>query len=195
MDSPIELFDHEFKLVHTVALPKTSTIKQWYWNPTQENQLTVVTHQGQLFKLDCDKGSLERLSTKLPGKVTCLNWKSETEAYLGVAPNQVHLINMNDGSIVKSYSPQLRRFEYVYNWVINPLYKINPKPAALDDAMAYLLTGKTTFDENIVTTKLESNKRELSIWQPIFSNMAFVIIILSVCCIYVTRKITSRKEL
>ncbi len=188
MDSPIELFDREFNPIQSISLPKSATIKQWYWNPGQENQLTVVTQQGYLFTLDCDKKSLNPLSIKLPGKVTCLSWKNENEAYVGVAPNQVHLINMRDGAIVKSYSPQLRRFEMVYNWIINPLYKLNPKPAAMDDAMAYLLTGKTTFDENVVTTKLESSKRELSIWQPIFSNLAFVIIVLGVCCIYVTRK-------
>lgn len=117
-----------------------------------------------------------------------MNWKDEKHAYLGVAPNRVVLVNMDDKSVVKDFSPQLRRFEYVYNWVINPIFKLNPKPAAMDDAMAYLLTGKTTFDENLVTTKLDSSKRELSIWQPIFSNLAFVVVMLAICCIYVSRK-------
>jgi hypothetical protein len=58
----------------------------------------------------------------------------------------------------------------------------------MDDAMAYLLTGKTTFDENLVTVKLDNSKRELAVWQPIASNSAFVLIILIICCIYVSRK-------
>lgn len=188
MDLPIEILDREMKSVASITLGKDQTIKQWYWVPGQENSLTIVTQQGKLLSLNCETQALTPVATPVSGKITCMNWKDAKQAYLGVAPNRVLLVNMEDKSVVNDYSPQLRRFEHVYNWVINPIFKVNPKPAAMDDAMAYLLTGKTTFDENLVTTKLDSSKRELSIWQPIFSNLAFVVVMLAICCIYVARK-------
>ncbi len=188
MDLPIEILDQEMKSVASIALGKDQTIKQWYWAPGQENSLTIVTQQGKLLNLNCETQALTSVASPISGKITCMNWKDEKQAYLGVAPNRVVLVNMDDKTVLKDYSPQLRRFELVYNWVINPIFKVNPKPAAMDDAMAYLLTGRTTFDENLVTTKLDSSKRELSIWQPIFSNLAFVVVMLAICCIYVARK-------
>ena len=188
MDLPIEILDREMKSVASITLGKDQTIKQWYWVPGKENSLTIVTQQGKLLNLDCETQAIASVASPISGKITCLNWKDEKQAYMGVAPNRVVLVKMDDKSVVKDYSPKLRRFENVYNWVINPVFKVNPKPAAMDDAMAYLLTGKTTFDENLVTTKLDSSKRELSIWQPIFSNFAFVVVMLAICCIYVARK-------
>lgn len=188
LDMPIEILDREMKSIASISLGKNQVIKQWYWVPGKENSLTILTQQGTLLNLDCESQALTPVATAVSGKITCLNWKDEKQAYLGIAPNRVVLVNMDDKSVVKDYSPQLRRFEYVYNWVINPIFKVNPKPAAMDDAMAYLLTGKTTFDENLVTTKIDSSKRELSIWQPILSNLGFVVVMLAICCIYVARK-------
>lgn len=188
LDMPIEILDREMKSIASIALGKNQVIKQWYWVPGKENSLTILTQQGKLLNLDCETQALTPVATAVSGKITCLNWKDEKQAYLGIAPNRVVLVNMDDKFVVKDYSPQLRRFEYVYNWVINPIFKVNPKPAAMDDAMAYLLTGKTTFDENLVTTKIDSSKRELSIWQPILSNLGFVVVMLAICCIYVARK-------
>jgi hypothetical protein len=54
--------------------------------------------------------------------------------------------------------------------------------------MNYLLTGRSTFDENLVTVKMDSSKRELDVVRPIVSNCLFVLFMLAVSCIYVARK-------
>jgi ABC-type transport system involved in multi-copper enzyme maturation permease subunit len=187
-EMPVEVFDAALQPLGQIELAKGQTPKQWSWIPEAPNQLSLVTQEGAVLRLDCSAKSAQRLKLATSAKITCINWKNEQEAYVGVAPNRVLLVNVKDQSILQDYSPQLRTFEKVYNWVVNPLYKINPKPAAMDDAMAYLLTGKTTFDENLVTVKLDNSKRELAVWQPIASNSAFVLIILIICCIYVSRK-------
>lgn len=186
---PLQILDRELKPVASITLNKNQTVKQWYWVPGQKNLLTIVTQEGTLLSLDCQTSAIAPVSVPVSGKITCMRWKDEKEAYLGIAPNRVALVNVDDKKIVKEFSPVLRTFEQVYNWVINPLYKVNPKPAAMDDAIEYVLTGKSTkFDVNSSSSKVDSSKRELSIWQPIFSNLAFVVVMLAICCIYVARK-------
>ncbi len=187
-DMPIEVLDATLQSLGQIPLAKGQTPKQWSWIPGAENQLSLVTQEGDVLRIDCKKLTTERMKMATSGKITSINWKDDKEVYIGVAPNRALLVNVKDQSIVKDYSPQLRTFEKVYNWIVNPLYKLNPKPAAMDDAMAYLLTGRTTLDETLVTVKLDNSKRELAVWQPIASNMAFVVLVLTVCCIYVSRK-------
>ena len=76
----------------------------------------------------------------------------------------------------------------VYNWGVNPLYQINPKPSALDNAMGYLLSGNETQSMSLVTNDMKQAQAEIDVWRPIFTNLAFVGVMLLIGCVYVARK-------
>jgi hypothetical protein len=78
--------------------------------------------------------------------------------------------------------------EMVYNWGVNPLYQVNPKPSALDSAMGYLLSGSETQSMNIITNDMKQAQVELDVWRPIVTNLAFVGVMLLIGCVYVARK-------
>ncbi len=79
-------------------------------------------------------------------------------------------------------------FENFFSWLVKPIYLVNPKPSALDNAMNYVLSGSQTMNPQLVTNDLKTAQIELDVWQPIFSNLAFVAVMLAISCVYVARK-------
>ncbi|MDA0586636.1 MAG: ABC transporter permease subunit [Planctomycetota bacterium] len=77
--------------------------------------------------------------------------------------------------------------ENLYLWGIDPVYTIFPKPGEMEDVVKWLLTKQETAatdDE----ADLTADRVVLDIWEPIWSNLAFLAVMLTVTCVYVTRK-------
>lgn len=184
---PLEILDAQMAAVKTVDLPDDAKVKQMSWVP-DTNELAIVTHTGNVLKLNCETGVLASFDIAFNGSCSSISWIDASQAYVGVKPNRVYLIDTKDNSVVDSRIPAATILDRIYGWGVKPLYSIAPKPAALDNAMSYLLSGSETQTMNIVTNDLEAAQLELDIWTPIVSNLAFVIVVLAASCIYVTRK-------
>lgn len=184
---PILLLDQEFSPIQEFQLSDGEKPKQLSWIPGR-NCLAILSQTGRLFELDCDGRSMKERLVPLEGKLTCLIWKDEKRAWFGVSPNQVSLVNLETGEIDRQLSPKPKTSEWIYSRIVSPLYRYNPKPSALNQSMQYVLTGSKTFDPNLITVKLDSAKVELEVWQPIISNLAFVVVVLGLSCVYLARK-------
>lgn len=185
---PIIVFDSALKPVHSkVTLPAKNNVRQLAWIP-DSNEAAIITHTGNWFKLNCESGELQEIASSFTGKLTAMTWKSPTNVLLGVKPNRVVEYDFANRSVVKDFKPTMSTLEMVYNWGVNPVYQVNPKPSALDNAMGYLLSGNETQSLSIVTNDMEQAQVEIDVWRPIFTNLAFVAVMLTIGCIYVARK-------
>ena len=184
---PVEILDTNLSPITSVELPSKANAKQLSWIPNT-NSLAIVTHTGELLRLDCDSGTIELFDLPHNRACSCIDWADAQHCFLGVQPNAVYKIDIDSGQVVASYVPQPRTLDRIYNLIISPIYTIAPKPAALDNAMGYLLSGSETQSMSIVTNDLGAAQVELDVWTPIVSNLLFVAAILAITCIYVWRK-------
>ncbi|MEM7473660.1 MAG: ABC transporter permease subunit [Planctomycetota bacterium] len=184
---PLELFDRDLKPVGQIEWDEKREIKQMRWQP-DSNRLSIVLHSGELLFLDCDSQEIGEYDLPLAELVTCINWTDTNTAWVGCRPDSVHLVDFSQDNVLESYTPESSIFGMIYDWAIKPLYTVLPKPAALDEAMLYLLTGKDTQSVTPGSGSIGATKMELSIWPPILSNLAFVAFILMLSCIHVARK-------
>lgn len=185
---PLIVFDANLKPVRKeVPLPDKNNTRQLVWIP-DSNQAAIVTHTGNWFKLDCESGKLTTIPSPYAGKITTTTWESPTKVLLGIKPNRVVEYDLASNSVLKEFKPTMSTLEMVYNWGVNPLYQLNPKPSALDNAMGYLLSGNQTQSMNIVTNDLKQAQVQIDVWRPIITNLAFVAVMLAIGCIYVARK-------
>jgi ABC-type transport system involved in multi-copper enzyme maturation permease subunit len=185
---PLIVFDAELKSVHSdIPLPNKNNVRQLVWIPGS-NQAAIITHTGNWFKLDCESGKVSTIPSPFGGKLTTMTWESPNKVLLGVKPNRVVEFDPADNKVSHSYTPTMSTLELVYNLGVNPLYQLNPKPSALDNAMGYLLSGNETLSLNIVTNDMKQAQVEIDVWRPIFSNLAFVGVMLVIGCVYVARK-------
>jgi ABC-type transport system involved in multi-copper enzyme maturation permease subunit len=184
---PLEVLDSNLRSVAKVELGDEAKVKQMAWVP-ESNSLAIITHTGELLKLDCETSQIVDFDLPLNDNITCMTWLDASRAYVGVQPNRVYLVDLQLGTVIEKFVPHSSMLELIYRFAIDPIYTIMPKPAALDNAMTYLLSGSETQTMNIVTNDLEAAQLELDIWTPVVSNLAFVVFALGVSCLYVNRK-------
>ncbi|MCA9190510.1 MAG: ABC transporter permease [Planctomycetales bacterium] len=184
---PMLILSPDFQTtLHSIELPVE--IRNLSWVPGTSQQLIAVTHSGELWELDCAQASFTKIEWPYSGQATVLNWSTDQKAWIGIEPNRAILFDFKSRKIEKELMPAASTFDMVYNWVVRPVYTINPKPAALDDSMAYLLSGDRTQNLGLVNTDLEAAQVEIDLWTPIVSNVIFVVIVLGIGCLYVQRK-------
>ncbi len=185
---PIMVFDGSLKPVHAeLTLPEKNNARQLAWIPGT-NDAAIITHTGNWFKLDCQTGKLTEIASPFTGLLTTMTWQSQGDVLLGVKPNRVVEYELAQGKVIKDFKPKMSTLEMVYNWGVNPVYQVNPKPSALDNAMGYLLSGNATQSMSIVTADMEQAQVEIDVWRPIITNLVFVAVMLLIGCVYVARK-------
>lgn len=184
---PLVLMDEQLQNASQIDIPDGQQPKQLAWIPGSQ-QLAILTHAGQILRFDCQNKSFEEIITPVPSKITCMKWESPELLWLGVLPNHVYRVDLVNQSIDRTMKSSPKTSEKFYNWLVRPLYTINPKPSALNQSMQYLLTGNKQFNPQLITVKLDNARVELDIWQPIISNSAFVAVVLFLSCVYVARK-------
>jgi ABC-type transport system involved in multi-copper enzyme maturation permease subunit len=88
---------------------------------------------------------------------------------------------------MQQWQGQMPLVEKIYRYVLHPLYVVFPKPGQLNDTVNYVLTSKDSpsgairFDEGRSPVRMD-------VWGPIWSNLAFLVVVLALACAYVSRK-------
>jgi len=82
----------------------------------------------------------------------------------------------------------------IYDYVVSPLHKILPKPSDLDNAVQWIVTGEKSVEINNdgdqrgnMKANLEAERVTLDVWNAIFSNVAFIVVMLGAGCWYIAR--------
>ncbi len=184
---PLVLLDGQLQPISQIALPDGQDVRQMSWIAGSDD-LAILTHTGRLWRLAGETGRLSELATDYRGKITGMHWETEQDLWLGIQPDSVHRLDLASGQVQASYVPRSTTLERIYRWIIKPLYIVNPKPAALDVAMNYMLTGNQTQTLNLITNDLEAAQVQVDLWTPIITNTLFVLVILGISCWYVARK-------
>lgn len=88
---------------------------------------------------------------------------------------------------IDRHRPTLSALEKVYLFGIKPIYTVFPKPGEMDNVVNYLLTGSESVSVG-VNNDLQTSRPRLDIWGPIWSNLAFIAVVVSLGCLYTYRK-------
>ena len=76
----------------------------------------------------------------------------------------------------------------MYGYGVNWLYTIFPKPGELDNLVLFLLTDQETQAVGGQEANLQSERAVLNIWTPLWSNLAFLVVMLTLTCLYISRR-------
>ena len=90
-------------------------------------------------------------------------------------------------NVVERYENSLTLFKKIYWYVVDPLYATFPKPSSLASTLRYALTGKDTQVVEGPGVGREGRTVRQDPWQPLWSNSAFIAVMLSFGCLYMYR--------
>jgi ABC-type transport system involved in multi-copper enzyme maturation permease subunit len=148
----------------------------------------LLATDGTVWKVDANGSRCEKPSLPGQGKSLAIHVNEKDQLWIAHSGKRVDLVDATNGQVLKSFQPKLSVAEMIFQYVINPFYQVNPKPAAVNETIEYVLKNpknKTlAFDRN----DLDAPKVVADPWTPIWSNLAFVCVMLGISCWYLYRQ-------
>jgi hypothetical protein len=149
--------------------------------------LAVLFHHRHVWLYDTQTDQPGSNSPSGQGDISALAFGSDNSLYVSSGFRQVIQYENAESMIEKArFAEEADIMENLYRWVIDPVYTIFPKPGEMGNVVTWLMTEQETFatDEE----DLAADRVVLDIWKPIWSNLAFLTVMLTLTCIYVSRK-------
>jgi hypothetical protein len=150
--------------------------------------LAVLFHHRRLWLYDTQADQPGTSDPAGQGDIVAVAFGPDDSLYVSSGFGQVIQYDSAESMTEKARFAQQPDFlENLYSWVIDPVYTIFPKPGEMEDVVTWLMTKQETVatdDE----ADLTADRVTLDIWEPIWSNLAFLAVMLTVTCVYVSRK-------
>jgi hypothetical protein len=89
--------------------------------------------------------------------------------------------------VSQSWQPPMPLAERIYRYVLHPLYTVFPKPGQLNDTVNYVLTPQEKTLGAVRIENQEVRAQPVDVWGPVWSNLAFLAVVLAIACLYVHR--------
>jgi len=122
------------------------------------------------------------------GKISMATFVSENRLLVADRVTRVTEYDITTGDVQKRYAPTLGMVERGYYYLLVPAYTVFPKPGELDKTIAYLLSGEETRATGPRSGDLEAAREQLHPWAPVWSSLAFTLVVLAVACMYIERQ-------
>jgi ABC-type transport system involved in multi-copper enzyme maturation permease subunit len=151
--------------------------------------LAVIYRSGQLWVYDLREQKPLALPIVGQGSVASMAFEGPT-LFVGDRVSRVTQYDLALLKIVKQWEGEMPLAEKIYRYALHPIYTIFPKPSQLNQTVTYLLTSA---DAPVVGVRINNNNNaagpeKLDVWGPIWSNLAFLVVVLAVACVYIYRK-------
>ncbi|HJT36272.1 MAG TPA: ABC transporter permease [Pirellulales bacterium] len=102
--------------------------------------------------------------------------------------NRVTKYALPTGEVVERYRPSLGVLQTAYFYALKPIYTVFPKPGEIDNVVTYLLNESDTAPMGNNLNDLRSPRVKIDVWGPIWSNLAFIAVVVGLGCWYTQRK-------
>jgi hypothetical protein len=147
----------------------------------------VVFHHHRLWVYDTQRGEPLQAGIAGQGDISAAAFSEHT---LLVADRftRVSQYELDPPRLARRYAPDRSWFEKIYFYIVKPVYTVFPKPSELDNVANYLLTGSQSIALTNDRSDLGMERLHLDIWGPIWSNLAFVAVVVALGCWYTKRK-------
>jgi len=150
--------------------------------------LAVLFHHRRVWCFDAQANAPADLDIGGQGDISAVAFGADNTLYAADGFGRVTEYNpAKSFTQVERWSPRPDTLERVYGWGILPLYTIFPKPGEMDNVVTWLMTRQET-----VVARMESDlsapRVVLDIWTPLWSNLAFLCVMLGLTSVYIARK-------
>ncbi|MEX0676419.1 MAG: ABC transporter permease [Pirellulales bacterium] len=78
--------------------------------------------------------------------------------------------------------------EKIYRYALHPVYTVFPKPGELNQTVNHVLTSKDTKIAGLRLDEGPAAPTKIDVWGPVWSNLAFLVVVLAISCLYIARK-------
>lgn len=156
--------------------------------------LAVQFYNRKVWLYDVEASAPANPPLRAQGDVSAVTFDADGALYAADGFGRIIQYDPGDGfSEMRRWDPKLDTLEWIYVWAISPVYTVFPKPGEMDHVVAWLMTRRETAtdDENgeLGFDRVRERQQVIpSISRPLWSNLAFLTVMLTLTCVYFTRK-------
>ena len=149
---------------------------------------SFVTHNGNLLLLDAESDTLTAPDVSGQGDISAAAFTPTGSLLVADRGTRVTQYDVATSEQQRRYAPSQGIVARTYRYVVLPIYTIFPKPGELDKTIEYLLSGEETKTTGRAAGDLGAAREQLHPWTPVWSSLAFTIVVLALACVYIERQ-------
>ncbi len=154
----------------------------------KDGRIAVLTVDGDVWVMSKDGEKMTRPNVVGQGEGTTIQFDETGKLWVAHHTKQVDVWNEGLSGSVKSYRPARTVPEFIFDFIINPFYLVNPKPTAVNETIQYLLRNPENKLPMLDRTVSDIPQIERDPWMPIWTNCIFIGVMLSLGCWYLHRQ-------
>lgn len=155
---------------------------------TAAGRFLLLTTDGTLWSVDANGEKCVKPSVVGQGNILAMHINDAGKLWIAHSGKSVDLIDLENMASLKAFRPSPSVAEAIYGYIINPFYQVNPKPAAINETIEFVLRNPKNKTIAVDRNDLDSPQIESDPWTPIWSNLAFVAVMLGISCWYLYRQ-------
>ncbi|MEZ6066968.1 MAG: ABC transporter permease [Planctomycetaceae bacterium] len=153
-------------------------------SPTGDRTL-VLDHERTLRIVDAGTGSITTADVWGQGEITAAGW--EPDGSLLVGDRYPRVIRYSPDGSTGTTAEHNTNMTWSFIWVVGPLRKLFPKPDELD-LVVKELAGAGEEEQRTAADDLTRGRQDVDIWTPVWTNLAFVAVVLAWTCWVIERR-------
>jgi ABC-type transport system involved in multi-copper enzyme maturation permease subunit len=147
----------------------------------------VVFHNQKLWLFDATSDQPRTLSFAGRNDITAATFAGEKRLLLADRGTRVIEYELDPFELATRHTPDMRVLERIYRYGVLPIYTVFPKPGELGEMVRYLLTEQETESIGPEPEDLRSTHVKHNVRGPLWSSLAFTVIVLAITCLYIRR--------
>ncbi len=123
---------------------------------------------------------ISQLPVSGQGSITAVQFDDQDRLWFSTVANQAQLYDLEASRRVRSVAPEVGLLTRAFNWVIDPFYRIAPKPGEFYKIVSYLAGDSDQEQSDVDLNSLPAAKDP---WQPLWSGLLFMCGMLAITCL------------
>lgn len=150
--------------------------------------LAVVFQNARLWLYDTQRKHVAPLEIAGQGDVSAATF-AEGKLWVADRVARITEYDLTKLDVDQRWQGPMPLAEKIYRYALYPLYKVFPKPGELNETVNHVLTsGDTKLPGMRFDDERAAVPENVDVWGPVWSNLAFLAVVLLLACAYVYRK-------
>lgn len=151
-------------------------------------QFAILFHNRKLWMIDADSATARRAEVAGQGDISAVSFDEDGGLVVVDRVARLSRYAAQANQLEERFGPPQSNLELVYRFAILPLYTVFPKPGELDQTVQYVLNRRSTIDFGMAMNDLQERQIAIDPWEPVWSSLAFMVVMLTIACIYIERQ-------
>ena len=148
----------------------------------------LLSPDGVIWTIDAEGATVAKPNLVGQGRAHAIHFEKGGTLWVAHSGKKADQWDLKTRTSRRSIRPKSSVIEMIYDYGISPFYEVNPKPAAVNETIEFVLRNPKNKSLAVDRNDLDAPTIQVDPWRPIWTNLLFVIAMLSLSCWYMSRQ-------